>query len=167
MNERRDDWHTGVDESLITLKTAQRVTDDQLDALELKYEAIDKVIRGDLEEETAGFAERLHALEDDLRERRATKVKAKVTDVEIRKSKWEFAREITKQFLIAAVALILGFRWDNLQALFLKIIHQKQAPLEQAIEQAKRPKGKTLYKVRHVQAEAPLDDTKELPLKSE
>lgn len=164
MNERRDDWHTGVDEALITLKTAQRVTDDQLDDLELKYEAIDRVIRGNFEEETAGFAERLHALEDDLRERRATRVKGQVADVEIRKSKWEFAREITKQLLIAAVALILGFRWDSLETLFLKIIHQKPAPLEQAIDQAKRPRGKKIYRVRVV---PPSDDTKESPQKSE
>ncbi len=165
MNERRDDWRTAVDESLITLKTAQRVTDDQLDDLELKYEAIDKVIRGDLESETDGFAERLHALEDDLRERRSTQVKGQIADVEIRKSKWEFAREITKQVLIAAVALILGFRWDRLEALILKIIHQKPAPLEQQIEAAKHPKGKTLYRVRHVPPSEP--DTEESLPKSE
>lgn len=150
MNERRDDWHTGVDESLITLKSAQRATDNQLDALELKYELIDKVIRGDLEGNTESYSERLHNLETALREIRATKVKSQVADIEIRKSKWEFAREITKQILIAMVALLLGLRWDRLEILILKIIHQKPAPLEVAIEQAKHPKGKTLYRTRRM-----------------
>lgn len=159
MNDRRDDWRTGVDESLIMLKTAQRVTDQQVDDLEVKYEAIDKILRGDPEIDTDGFAARLHNVENGLQEIRATLLKMHMADVEVSKSKWEFAGKIIERLLILAGILLLG--WDKLEGLYQKILHQKQSPLEQRIEQAKHPIGKKIFKVHLVQEKAPLEVTKE------
>lgn len=147
----------------MSLTTAQKVTDRQLDDLDLKYQAIDKILRGDPETDTDGFAARLHVVENGLQEIRATLLKAHMADVEVTKSKWEFAGKILERLLILAGILLLG--WDKLQSLYLSLLNQPPSPLEQRIEQAKHPKGKVIYKVRHVQAEAPSDDTKDSPPK--
>lgn len=149
MDDRRDDWRTGVDQNLVSLNTAQRVTDQQLDDLDLKYEAIDKVLRGDPETDTDGFIARLHNAENAILELRAERVKFKVADVTVTGFKWEFLTKVTVQLLILAGFLILG--WDKLEGLYQKIIHQEPSLLEKKIERARHPKSpKKMYRVRVV-----------------
>lgn len=149
MNDRRDDWRSSVDEHLMSLTTAQKVTDKQLDDLELKYEAIDTVIRGDPGDELAGLAERLHFVETGLQEMRTTFLKIKMADVEVTKSKWEFAGKIIVQVLILLGMVLLG--WDKLEGLYQKLLNQKVGPVEQRIERAKHPRGKPIVRIRIVQ----------------
>jgi hypothetical protein len=65
-NDRRDDWAHGVDELLVTLTTAQKVTDQQLDELESTLDALDKILRGDPEKDTDGLIARLHTMENHI-----------------------------------------------------------------------------------------------------
>lgn len=81
-------------------------------------------------------------------------------DNQSREMKWKFATEVVVKILALVGILLLG--WDKMEALYLKIIHQKPSPLEAKIERAKRPKGKTIYRVRHVP-----ESTKETLLQSE
>lgn len=69
---------------------------------------------------------------------------------------WGFWTAITVAVISSGTAILTN--WDKIKANLPKY---HPGPLEQKIEQAKRPKGKTLYKVRHVQAEAPSESTKE------
>lgn len=157
MDERRDDWRRGVDQTLVSLTTAQRVTDQQMDDLELQYAAIDKVLRGDPETDTDGFIARLHNLENAVQELKAERVKFMVADVTVKGFKWEFLTKVTVQLLILAGLLILG--WDKVAELTRKLSRQVESPLEREIEQARHPKGKVHYKTRHVPAEVPLDES--------
>ena len=61
--------------------------------------------------------------------------------------------------LLALAATIL----TNLDKIKANLPQYHPAPLEAKIDQARHPKGKTLYRVRRVQAEVPSDDTKESP----
>ena len=151
MDERRSDWRSGVDQNLVSLTTAQRVTDQQLDDLELKYVAIDKVLRGDPETDTDGFIARLHNLENSVNELKAERVKLMVADVTVKGFKWEFLTKVTVQILILAGVLILG--WDKVESLVRKIIAQKQDPLELQIEKAKHPKPRYHHYTVHVSSD--------------
>ena len=135
-DERRDDWKHGVDENLASLNTGQRVSDRLIEDLEVKYEVIDKILRGDPETDTDGFAARLHAVETGIREIQAEKVKSKIEDVEIRKSKWEFSGRILERILMLAVALLLG--WDKLVPLYKKLIHDNsEQPIHTKVKRAR------------------------------
>ena len=82
-------------------------------------------------------------------------------DNQSRELKWKFATEVVIKILALVGVLLLG--WDKLEGLYKKMVNQKPSQLEAKIEKAKHPKGKTLYRVRVVPAEAPSDDTKESP----
>ncbi len=101
--ERRDDWRNGVDKKLVDLTSAQRSTDDELDDLDLKYDVLDKIMRGDPENDHIGFDERLRTIETGLRELRAEKVKFKVADTAVQGFKWQFW-----QFILAALIAAVG-----------------------------------------------------------
>lgn len=74
---------------------------------------------------------------------------------------WKSATEVVVKILALVGVLLLS--WDKLEVLYHKIRNQKPAPLEAQIEKAKHPKGKTLYKVRHLQEKALSGDTEESP----
>lgn len=74
---------------------------------------------------------------------------------------WGFWTAIAVAVISSITAILTS--WDKIQPL----LKDHPAPLEQAIEKAKHPRGKTILRVRRVQAEAPSDDTKESPQKSE
>lgn len=88
-DERRDDWKSGVDDRLMSLTSSQRTTDDQLDDLELKYEALDRVMRGNPEEDTDGLIARLHNVENGLQELRAERMKDRMGEVSVKGVKWQ------------------------------------------------------------------------------
>ncbi len=71
MQDRRGDWENGVNENLVSLNAAQRVTDKIVQDLDIQYARIDKFLRGDAEEDVDGLIARLHALETRVNEMRA------------------------------------------------------------------------------------------------
>lgn len=107
--DRRGDWEAEVDDRLVNLTSAQRSTDKELDDLDLKYEAIDKVIRGDPEQDTDGIIARIHNLENAIQELRAERVKFKVADVASTGLKWQ-----AWAVIIAAILGLLGGILPNL-----------------------------------------------------
>ncbi len=122
MDERRDDWRHGVDQNLVSLNAAQRVTDQQLDDLDLKYEIIDKVLRGDPESDTDGFAARLHNIENSAQDFRAELIKLRIADVQVRGFRWDFAKAVAVAIIgVLGTAIgILGLlitNWDKVEAL--------------------------------------------------
>lgn len=162
MDERRDDWRSGVDRSLVSLNAAQRVTDQQLDDLDIKYDSIDRALRGDPQEDTDGFLARLHHVENGIQEIRAELIKLRISDVEVKGFRWEFLTKVTVQILILLGLLLMG--WEKVEDLVKRVLNQKESPLEEKIDQAKHPKSqKKIYRIRHVQAETPSESTKELP----
>lgn len=72
--------------------------------------------------------------------------------------KWTFWGLI----LATAISSLTGIltNLDKIKALLPKY---HPGPLETQIDKAKRPRGKTLYRVRRVQVEAPSEDTKDSP----
>lgn len=68
MNEdRRDDWRSSVDEHLMALTTAQKVTDKQLEDIEQVLTRWDRILRGDPQEDLIGLTEQIRNLELDIR----------------------------------------------------------------------------------------------------
>ena len=122
----------------MSLTTAQRTTDDQLDDLELKYEAFDKVLRGDPEEDTDGLIARMHNLENAVQELRAERVKFKVADETTKGIKWQVWGAI-----VVAILGMLGGILPNL-ALIREVFGGKEvhyepdAKLRKEIEADKR-----------------------------
>lgn len=56
-----------VNERIVALTAAQKVTDDHLDQLDETLDALDRVIRGDYENSTDGLMARIKEAEHDLR----------------------------------------------------------------------------------------------------
>ena len=159
-NERRDDWKHHVDEHLVNLTTAQKVTDRQLDDLEIQLHAVDNLLRGDHEEGTSGLIGRLETVEHYLAELRAiiimdaTGKKGLQHEVAIlssgertAKERWQFVTAICIS-VISLLGLVLT-NWDKI-ALFLhrknldfgetpivhvKTKHRRPAPVEIEAEQ--------------------------------
>lgn len=78
----------------------------------------------------------------------------------------EFRWKYWAPTLLALLALTVTIL-TNLDKIRANLPKYHPAPLEAAIDRAKHPRGKTILRVRRVQAEAPSDDTKESPPKSE
>ncbi len=135
MDDRRDDWRNGVDKKLVDLTSAQRSTDDELDELDLKYNTLDRIIRGDPENDISGFHERLHNVENGLQDLRAEKVKFKVADTAIQGFKWQFWGLVLTA-IITTIGAIFG--WDRIHAYLEK--HDTD-PVDKAIERAVHPKA--------------------------
>jgi len=64
--DRREDWHDGVDARLASLTSAQRTTDDQLDDGEIRTTKLEQVVFGDPAENIAGLTEQLHSIQTEL-----------------------------------------------------------------------------------------------------
>jgi hypothetical protein len=170
-DERRDDWKAGVDDRLMSLTSSQRITDDQLDDLDLKYEAIDKVMRGDPEEDTDGIISRIHNLENAIQELRAERVKFKVEDVTAKGLKWQAWAAI-----IVGIAGLLAGLLPNIGRIRSSVTtiddtYRPDEKLRREIEADKRKHHKK-WKVKSplptpVQANPPSIPGKESPPKSE
>lgn len=107
--ERREDWRNGVDKKLVDLTSAQRSTDDELDELDLKYDVLDKIMRGDPENDIIGFHERLHTVETGVRELLAEKVTSKLSDTAVQGVKWQSVTTI-----IVSIIGLLSFILPNI-----------------------------------------------------
>ena len=144
MDERRDDWKNGVDKKLVDLTSAQRSTDDELDDLGLKYGSLDRILRGDPENDISGFQERLHNVENGLQELRAEKVKFKVADTAIQGFKWNFWTVFLSAIIPSLIAL--AFQWRSISGYLEK--QEAKDPLERSIERAKHKKGAPIIQYR-------------------
>lgn len=158
MDDRREDWRSGVDENLVTLNTAQRVTERQLDDLDLKYDDIDKLLRGDAELEHDGLIARLHSIETTLNKLAASVegikqiiegdhtghpgLKTELKDLkEGRLDRRQDRSDFWKFVTAIAVALITGgylrSMWPKISTYLNK---PTSDPVAQMIENAKKPK---------------------------
>jgi hypothetical protein len=135
----------------MSLTSSQRTTDDQLDDLELKYEALDRVMRGDPEKETDGFIARLHAIETWVQEQKIEKVTFKVGEKTNDGIKWQVWGTI-----LVAIITTGGLLMINLSRV-------KEALQAQKKEVSYRPEKKLLREIqkdkeRHHKRKAPSDN---------
>ena len=149
-NERRDDWRNSVDEHLVSLTTAQKVTDTQLEEIELTLDVLDKVIRGDTERETSGLIGRIETMERQIAELRSlvimdsTGKQGLMHDVQLLLAGERTSEHRWKYFTSVTVAIIslLGLlitNWDRIQAWMHQPITD---PVDIAIDRAAHPKPK-------------------------
>jgi hypothetical protein len=151
-DERRDDWHHDVDESLVSLNAAQRITDRLLEDLDENYSALDRLLRGDTEKETDGLIGRFRVLERQISELNSVIFmdragdKGLWHDVKELKNKREDRRLGWKNITKVIVALVmsgllgaLGHFWNDIY----DYLNRKDTdPVDQAVEKAKRPRIK-------------------------
>jgi hypothetical protein len=151
VNERRDDWCNGVDKKLVDLTSAQRSTDDELDELDLKYDSLDKIMRGDPENDIIGFHERLHTVETDLREIKAETIRAKIVGDSVQGIKWQSVTAIICA-VIAALSVVLP-HLDQIISVFHNddAVYEPDVQLKKAIEADKRRHRKKKIIVHYVQ----------------
>ena len=162
MDERRDDWRRGVDENLASLNTGQRVTDRLLEDLDANYAALDRLLRGDAEKDTDGVIGRLHHLETQIAQLNSVifmdaagkhglqhTVEKLLSGERTSDNRWKFATAVLIALIPVLGAVLLN--WGRISAYFERT--QKPAPLEQAIEHAKHPKGRKRYIIREIPAE--------------
>jgi hypothetical protein len=152
-DERRDDWRHDVDESLVALNAAQRVTDRLLEDLDANYAALDRLLRGDPEKDTDGVIAKIHLLETQLARLNAvifmdsTGKKGLQHEVEILSSgertqgeRWKFATAVIVAIITSAALVITN--WDHIAAYF----NQKDTdPVDVAIEKSKHPRGGKIF----------------------
>lgn len=137
---------------------------------------MDEILRGDRRSKTIGLLAEQDRHDQELRKLNAvvfldsTGKRGLAHDVDVlmeRRSgqekrmelRWGFWTAIIVAVISAATALL-----TNLDKIKKNLPKDHQSPLEQKIERAKHPKSpKKIYIYRHVQAEAPLDNTKESP----
>ncbi len=165
--DRRDDWQAGVDQKLMALTTSERVQDDQIDDLDVKYAAMDKALRGDPENEQDGLISQVHAQEKGINELKAelrelhldihggrvgdSGLDQRMTKIEggetIKGFKWQFGTAVTVALVSVIVAIIslLGLlitNWNQVE----RFLHRHDAPTDQL------PPGKRRGRVRSVAA---------------
>jgi hypothetical protein len=131
-------WENAVDKKLVDLTSAQRSTDDELDELDLKYNSLDHIIRGDPENDLVGFQERINTLEVGVRELLAEKVKLKVSDSAVQGIKWQSVTAIVCAVIVGLSAILPHL--DKIISVFYNddAVYEPDAKLKQAIEADKR-----------------------------
>lgn len=176
VEERRDDWHRGVDENLASLNAGMRVWDRELEKIHKGIAGIDDLLRGDAEKDTDGLLQRTHAAETEIRFLRAVVLddpsghiglQGRVEKLENREKteveRWKFRAAVLG--LLGAVVIAVVTNLDKIERFIGR--NQKPDPVQEAIERAKRPRGRKLYRVRVVPGQAapedPQDDPPERP----
>ncbi len=158
MDERRDDWHHGVDQNLAGLNAGQRVWERELVIIRKLLGEFDHLLRGDPDKDTDGVMARLHYQENEVNLLKAVLLKDKagnrglVGRVEAlekgekgAENRWKFATA-----LVVALLSLLGLILTNWGPILAYLGHHgKVDPLEQAIESAKRPKPRHRHYVIH------------------
>jgi len=147
MDERRDDWRHGVDESLVSLNASQRVWEREFVALLKRLAEIDSQLRGNPLSEQSGLVGRLEQIERTVAKIDAvlfmdpSGTKGLVHDFNELKVGREDRRGLWKNLTAIIIAGIssglIGHFWENIQAYFSK---PTRDPVEQMIENAKHPK---------------------------
>ena len=163
MDDRRDDWRRGVDENLASLNASQRVWDRELEAIHKIVAEFDSILRGNTENETDGMISRLHHQETQILYLKAiiqadrAGGKGLVTRVyELERGDQKAERRLKVWLaIISLVSVAIGALIANSDRL-AAYLKRPAAPLEQAIEAAKHPRGKKRVIYRVV---APQEDT--------
>lgn len=166
-DDRREDWHRGVDENLASLNAGQRIWEREQKSLRKLLTDTEGLLRGDIGKETDGLIARLHKLENEINLLKAIVIKDQagngglVEQVRLLKEAREDRRSgwgnVTKILVAMITSGALGLFWHDIQAYLMR---KSNEPLEQLIEKAKRPKGKTHYVVR-VRKEPETDPTED------
>lgn len=76
-DDRRDDWSHGVDENLASLNAGQRVWERDIASIRKALADMDKILRGDFQNDTDGMIPRLHQQENDMNMLKAVVLKDK------------------------------------------------------------------------------------------
>lgn len=151
MDDRRDDWHRGVDENLAALNAGQRVWGRDLAAMRKTLEEIDRLLRGDPDRDTDGAIARLHHQENEVNLLKAIILKdvaggkGLVNRVETlekaekgAENRWKYATAVSVA-LLSLFGLVLT-NWGPILA-YLGY-PAKPNKLERIIENAKHPKNR-------------------------
>ncbi len=129
MNERQDDW--------------QRVTDRQLDDLELRYHAIDRVLRGNHEDKEDGLIAEVHAIDIKVNDIRAELFRIKQSFSDEKHERREDRRlnwgNITKIIIAIITSGTIGIFWRDIRSYIEK--HDKTDFFEMT-PPPKRPKAR-------------------------
>lgn len=169
MEERRDDWRHGVDENLVSLNSAQRSTDKELDELDLLTQKHERIILGDPENDKIGISAQIDSLETLVNELRAELRTLKATLYgdhtghpglegrmdnleDRRKSKerregwaWDSFTKITVELLLVIAMLLLN--WERIEDLIKSKIHPAPPAAAQKVRHKKKPKPIVLPEV--------------------
>lgn len=162
MDDRRGDWSHGVDENLASLNAGQRVWEHEQKELRRALDKIDRLLRGDVEKNTAGIIDRLHELETAVAEFKAVLLmdkaggnKGLINEVrelkegrEDRRLSWKL---LTKIIVACIVSGLLGSLWPRIKALWEE---PSKDPVNRMIEKAAHPKAK----YRRYQITVPADE---------
>lgn len=156
MDERREDWHRGVDANLASLNAGQRIWEREISGIHRSLSEIDAFLRGDREDDTDGAIARMHQLENSINLLKAIILKdaaggrgliGRVETLEAGErgsdNRWKFATAIVVAILSLSGLLLTN--WDRLQAFVGS--HRKLDRFEQMIEKAKRPKPRRRHVV--------------------
>ncbi len=151
----------------------------RLERLEDMVREFDELLRGDRRRKVVGLLADQDRMDAELRKLNAvvftdsTGKHGVAHDVDVlmgrqagvdRRSEFRWKYWIPTLLAVLAMATTI---LTNLDKILQNLPKPKLSPLEEKIEKAKHPKGKTLYRVHHVPAEAPLEGTKDAPPKSE
>lgn len=166
-SDRRDDWKRGVDENLASLNAAQRVWDRELVVIRKLLGEFDRLLRGDIEKDTDGLISRIHYQENEVNLLKAVLLKDKaggkglvgrVEDIENGEKRADRKLKvwIAVLSLLSALLATLASNFDRLDTYFKR----KSDPVANAIDRAKRPKGKPIVKFRIIHED---DQEPEIP----
>lgn len=161
-DERRGDWEHGVDENLVSLNAAQRVTDKEVDDHDIAIGKLEQVVFGDPTENLDGLGEQVHAMQKEVTRLRRVldpdfegkhgivKDVAYLLDRDSHKKAredravlregwaWASITKIVVELLIVTALLLLN--WERVEDFFKSRFHVKPDKVEQMIEDAKRPR---------------------------
>jgi hypothetical protein len=150
MDERREDWHRGVDENLASLNAGQRVWERELGMIRKLLAETDNLLRGDPNKDTDGAIARLHLVENEINLLKALLLKdaaggkgiiGRVEDLESeeRKSDRWLKVWIAVIGLLSALLVAAASNFDRIAA----YLNRKNTdPLSRKIENAKHPKAR-------------------------
>lgn len=150
----------------------------RIERLEDVVHDLDEMLRGDRHRKIIGLLAEQDRMDADLRKINAvvftdsTGKHGLAHDVDVlmgrqagidRRSEFRWKYWIPTLLAVLALSITILTNWVQIKQNFPK---DHPGLLEQEIEKAKHPKGKRLYRVRHIQEKAPSDeDTKESPPK--
>lgn len=141
-NDRREDWRNSVNDRLVSLTSAQKTTDDELDEIQEKLREIDHILRGYPDEDLEGLIASRDKLATQVLKFNALLMPdihghgGVVNDLnEVLQNRtarekradhfWKFATAVVVQFLILIGLLVVN--WDRIQEYIVLHEHIYQA----------------------------------------
>ncbi len=150
--------------------------DARLDRLEDLVQELDASLRGDRRRKIVGLLSAWDQLDEDVRRIKGLVIgdvagsnKGMAHDVDLLMGRRKYdnqAKEFRWKYWIPTLLALLALTvtiLTSLDKIKENLPRYHPSPLEAKIDEAKHPKGKTLYRVRRVPAVAPSDDIKESP----